>query len=186
MRIFNEYKIKELSGNEIDLSLGKLTPDKIVKEHHEAVGAKTIEQQVKDLKTKGVMLEQSNGRWYIILKQYENGGKEVQEVKDIEAKDAYDEYEDIQVYIPYTPTELQKIKLDSLREQRDVECFPVINRGQFWYDTLTNKQKLELSVWYQDWLNVTDTMIVPTKPNWLDNTSIKPQKETSQSSAQTT
>jgi hypothetical protein len=33
---------------------------------------------------------------------------------------------------------------------------------------LTDTQKQELQVWYQAWLNVTDTLIEPVKPAWLN------------------
>ena len=53
------------------------------------------------------------------------------------------------------------------RKRREVECFPVINRGQLWYDTLTEGQKSELSAWYQAWLDGTNTQTIPEKPEWL-------------------
>lgn len=63
--------------------------------------------------------------------------------------------------------ELEKSKLYELRDAREQECFSVINRGGLWYDTLTDEQKEELKVWYKAWLDVTETKIVPEKPNWL-------------------
>ena len=35
----------------------------------------------------------------------------------------------------------QEEKLLGLRQKREQECFSIINRGQFWYDTLTRNQK---------------------------------------------
>lgn len=64
------------------------------------------------------------------------------------------------------PTEEDELNL--LRLQREEECFPYINRGELWYDNLTQEQRIELSVWYQAWLDVTETKIIPTKPSWLD------------------
>ena len=58
-------------------------------------------------------------------------------------------------------------KFDELRRRREVECFSIINRGQLWYNTLTEEQMVELKEWYIAWLNVTDTLIIPNKPNWL-------------------
>ena len=58
-------------------------------------------------------------------------------------------------------------ELEDLRRRREAECFSIINRGQLWYDTLTEEQMLELKEWYIAWLNVTDTLEVPNKPNWL-------------------
>ena len=58
-------------------------------------------------------------------------------------------------------------KFDDLRRRREAECFPIINRGQLWYDTLTEEQKVELKEWYIAWLDVTDTLVVPNKPDWI-------------------
>lgn len=57
--------------------------------------------------------------------------------------------------------------LNELRIEREVQCFQVINRGQLWYDNLTDTQKQELKVWYNAWLDVTETKVIPTKPKWL-------------------
>lgn len=54
-----------------------------------------------------------------------------------------------------------------LRTLRRVICFPVVNRGKVWYDLLTIEQEAELKQWYSDWLNVTDTLVIPKKPKWL-------------------
>lgn len=56
---------------------------------------------------------------------------------------------------------------DDLRKRRETECFSIINRGQLWYDTLSEKQRTELQVWYQGWLHITDTLTVPDRPSWL-------------------
>lgn len=58
-------------------------------------------------------------------------------------------------------------ELDKLRLQRDRECFSVINRGQLWYDRLTEEQSVELKNWYQAWLDATTTRVVPKKTAWL-------------------
>lgn len=57
--------------------------------------------------------------------------------------------------------------LYELRRQRETECFAVINRGSLWYDRLTYVQRAELADWYQAWLDVTETKIIPEKPYWL-------------------
>lgn len=59
-------------------------------------------------------------------------------------------------------------KKESLRHQRQLECFSVINRGALWYDTLTISQKEELNIWYHQWLDVTETFEVPQEPIWLN------------------
>ena len=58
-------------------------------------------------------------------------------------------------------------KIEYIRDRRAKECFPVINRGEFWYDSLTPDQKVELKKWYLDWLDATETLIMPKKPEWL-------------------
>ena len=50
---------------------------------------------------------------------------------------------------------------------RATECFPIVNRGIVWYNTLTSEQKEELNNWYQAWLDVTETLEIPQKPTWL-------------------
>lgn len=54
-----------------------------------------------------------------------------------------------------------------IRHRREAECFPVINRGSLWYDSLTAEQKAELKTWYEAWLDAPETLVVPTKPNWI-------------------
>lgn len=61
----------------------------------------------------------------------------------------------------------EKLILDKLRNQRELECFPIVNRGQLWYDTLTAEQRTELQSFYRAWLDVTETKVIPTKPSWL-------------------
>ena len=65
------------------------------------------------------------------------------------------------------PAPTEEEVLDNLRALREEECFPIINRGQLWYNTLTTEQIEELNDWYQAWLDVTETKTVPEKPNWL-------------------
>lgn len=57
--------------------------------------------------------------------------------------------------------------LNSYRQQREKDCFPIINRGELWYERLTDQQREELQFWYQAWLDVTKTHTVPAKPEWL-------------------
>lgn len=54
-----------------------------------------------------------------------------------------------------------------LREERERVCFSVVNRGQVWYNSLTDEQGYELAEWYVAWLNVTDTLEPPETPEWL-------------------
>lgn len=61
--------------------------------------------------------------------------------------------------------ELQNI--ETLRTLR-LECFEVVNRGTLWFERLSDEQKLELDEWYQAWLDVTETKVIPKKPEWLN------------------
>lgn len=54
-----------------------------------------------------------------------------------------------------------------LRQKREKSCFPYVNRGQLWYSRLSDAQKTELNTWYQAWLDVTETKVIPNKPEWL-------------------
>ena len=150
MRIFDETKTKEITDP--DLEKGYLQADKLLIAHHDA------QEEVQEQKHEE------------LLHEYPNGGKEYMEVIDVPyqpAKEAWDEYEDIQVYISYTEEELEQIKADSLRKQRESECFPIVNRGALWYDKLTEQQRSELSVWYEAWLDAPATGEAPVLPAWI-------------------
>lgn len=56
-----------------------------------------------------------------------------------------------------------------LREQRKIKCFPVINRGKLWYDSLTDEQLLELKTWYKEWLDAPETLRYPITPKWIND-----------------
>ncbi len=57
---------------------------------------------------------------------------------------------------------------EELRKLREVECFSIVNRGKLWYDTLTFEQLEELKQWYKAWLNVTETLVIPITPKWVN------------------
>lgn len=148
MRIFNETKTIEIQEKDVDFNKYKLEQSQILKKHHEAI--EEVEEQFH----------------YETIKEYENGGKDIKKVIDVEyvaPREAYDEYEDILFLVPLTNDEI----LENLRSRREVECFPIINRGQLWYNNLTEAQVEELKIWYQSWLDVTETKIIPNKPNWV-------------------
>ncbi len=68
-------------------------------------------------------------------------------------------------------TRLAEIKAEeekeALRERRRRICFPVINRGELWYEGLSDTQRGELAVWYRAWLDVTERGTVPDTPSWI-------------------
>ena len=58
---------------------------------------------------------------------------------------------------------------ERFRQRREKECFSIVNRGQLWYNTLTDEQKAELTDWYFAWLDVTKTHKIPIPPAWLND-----------------
>lgn len=156
MKIYNQNKTEIIENP--DLTKGHLLNDKIISE---------ILPAQEEIKEQG---------HYSVVKEYDNGGKDVEWVIDVEGQKAREEqiiYEDIQIYIPFTEEQI----LNNLRARREQECFSYINRGVLWYNTLTTEQQQELNTWYQAWLNVPQVYletkptdietIIPSKPIWL-------------------
>ena len=56
---------------------------------------------------------------------------------------------------------------EQLRERRELECFPYVNRSNIWFLRLSREQRIELTDWYDKWLQVTETLVAPDKPEWL-------------------
>ena len=170
-RVFNQDKTQELT--EYDLTLGKLVKDKLFVAHHEAVAAvaaQTVEEKAAAYQAEGQSVEQHDGKYFLVVAQYPNSGKDLEEIfptEAVPAQEAYDEYEDIYVYKPYTAEELVEQQRETLRARRAAECFPIVNRGALWYDKLTAEQKLELSVWYEKWLDAPQTLYAPVAPSWI-------------------
>ena len=93
---------------------------------------------------------------------------------EVEVSDAiYEQVNTVSFYSAwkYEKGQLSKIILSdnsTLQERRQKECFNVVdNRSPMWYKRLTAEQSKELDTWYQAWLDVTDTKVIPTKPSWL-------------------
>lgn len=78
-----------------------------------------------------------------------------------------EERDGIPVLVDYRSNAEEK-ELSQLRVRRASECFSVIDRSILWHNRLTEEQKTELNVWYQAWLDVTETKVVPEKPAWLE------------------
>jgi hypothetical protein len=86
----------------IDEAKGYLQKDSLFVCHHEAVEA--VREQ---------------GHWETI-KEYPNGGKDVEWVIDVpavEAKEAWDEYEDILRFVAYTAKELAEFQIAKLKQK---------------------------------------------------------------------
>ena len=107
MKIYDKDK-KNIIAN-ADLNKGYLKNDKIFVRHHEAIPA---------------IAGQGHRE---TIREYPNGSKDVQWVWDVEpvpAVAAYDEYEDIQVFIPYTDEDKQRLYkqriVEKIRRKYDV------------------------------------------------------------------
>lgn len=85
-----------------------------------------------------------------------------QTYKEIEFKNG-----GLQIVVKNNPHFVEQ-ELYILRNQREVECFSIINRGKLWYDSLDENQTIELNTWYQAWLDVTETRVIPIRPEWLE------------------
>lgn len=97
MRILDENNI-EIENP--DFSKGYVVEENIFVRHHEAIEAKL-----------------ETGR-YEIVKEYPNGGKDVEfviETPAVEAKEAWDEYETIKRFVPYTAEEIMHLRIGELK-----------------------------------------------------------------------
>ena len=75
----------------------------------------------------------------------------------------------------------KELELEQLRQQRQTDCFDIFNRNSYQVDDsrysegyrrlmmteLNEVQQAELKEWYEAWCDVTDTLVMPTKPEWL-------------------
>ena len=93
MKIYNQEKTQELQ--EYDRTKGYLQNDKLFVKHYNAVE------------------EQGH---YETIKEYENGGKDVEWVIDVAGVEEHDEFEDIQVFIPYTEQELIQKQIFEIKQ----------------------------------------------------------------------
>lgn len=90
--------------------------------------------------------------------------KENQTIKEIDQVNGERMFEVVEIEV------VVKTQIELLQEQRKKECFEVLeSKSKLWYDNLTEVQYNELNTWYNAWLNVTDTLVVPTKPTCLEN-----------------
>lgn len=90
MKIFNKEKTIELNESDCDLKLGELVTD-------------TLETFIPEQK------KQEEIKTYKVLREYENGGKDVEEIIEqpfLKYIPAHSKFEDILVYIPYTAEQL--------------------------------------------------------------------------------
>ena len=74
MKIYDETKTQELNEAEIDREKGYLKADKIKTAHHETVPAKTVEEQIVELKAQGKTILTVKDKHYEIFAAYVGGG----------------------------------------------------------------------------------------------------------------
>lgn len=118
-------RILDVDGKEVknpDLEKGYLTTETIVIAHYDAIEAKA-------------------GRSHIeVVREYENGGKDVVTVwdeKPTEAKAAYDETEEIHRYILYSADELEKIaKAKEEAENKEAKLNSLYNADMTFSDVV--------------------------------------------------
>lgn len=132
MRVFNEDKTQELF--EYDLSKGYLKEEKLFVAHHE---------EVKEVKQKS---------HYEVIKEYENGGKDVAEIIDVPYRPyqkAYDEYEDIYVYIHFTEKEQREI--DASDQEKVLRYMMFKSQQVSFLNDLPDEQAASIPLCYEPW-----------------------------------
>lgn len=135
MRVFNEDKTQELNLNELDFTKGYLKSDKLLITHHEAVEA---------------VKEQGH---YETIKEYPNGGKDVEWIVDVpavESREAYSEYEDISIYIQYTEKELANHEVANLKSKLAATDYQAIKYAE---GLITPEKYAEIKERRQTWRN---------------------------------
>ena len=100
------------------------------------------------------------------------GGIEVAELKDLRHfQEHFQSYKVVEGNLIFDENKESEVEQEALKQElrarRESECFALINRSPLWYDSLSSIQHKELKEWYDAWLNVTETLVVPERPNWL-------------------
>lgn len=129
MKILDEY------NNEItspDLEKGYLEIETIVTAHHDAVKATPGKSHIE------------------VVKEYDNGGKDVVEVwdeKPTEAKDAYDETEEIQRYHLYIEEELKQRELEKEEAKaKEKKLESLYSSSMSVEEIVTAKEQMDVSI----------------------------------------
>ena len=160
MKIYNEYRTKELNEKDIDFEKGYLRADKILIARHEAVSfqrGRSAKEIAEELKAQGIGIEIGyDGKPYRIIKDSEKYGREVEAIEDepdTPAKGAWNEEEEIQVYILYTEEELEEHRLSALRSRRA----PLLEAFDKWEKAvLRGRESDDIAVmeWYKRMLDL--------------------------------
>lgn len=128
-------RILDNDNNEVtspDLEKGYLKAETIVIKHHDAVEAKQGKSHIE------------------IVKEYDNGGKDVITVwdeKPTEAKEAWDETEEIQRYILYSADELEKIaKAKEEAENKEKKLESLYSSSMSAEEIVAAKEQMDSSI----------------------------------------
>ncbi len=146
MIIYDQIKTRVLENP--DLQMGRLVPDKLL------VRVVPEQKEVKET------------FHYKVVKEYANGGREVQKVIDnpyVPNVKEHAEYKDIMVFVPYTAEEILQNKKTELRQWRQ-QCFEIIDRAT-WFASLTEQEKLQVINFRKQLLDITITLTKPVVPN---------------------
>lgn len=178
MKVYNKDKTEQLYS--YDLTKGSLIADKIlisILPKIEYKPGKSVLEKVKDYQTQNIEIINIRGQYYKVDKSFSSGGKSVTLITpDLEVLEQPEKevYEDIYVFIPFTDNELLERQKEELRKQRETDCYYYINRNYIisgksvsWYDTLTTEQQKIVDAWVQAWRDVTTTLTVPQKPEFI-------------------
>lgn len=133
MRVFNYLKTLEIT--KYDLNLGYLKPDV--------------------LKYTVTYVNNGNGT-FTITKTYETGNVEVETIKAVDYYAAPNGHERIQIYVPYTETELYEISKAKLREKRK----PLLEAFDKWEKAVLRGREADSSSvmsWYKSLLNLEES-----------------------------
>ena len=145
MKIYDITKTKIL--NDYDLEKGYLKEDTIT----------NYIPETKEIKEQG---------YYKTIKEYPNGGKDVEwvtTVKGVEYQPAREEVEDIYVFVPYTEKELLENKKLLLREKREplLRAFDVYKSNvNYGVEIESEKQRNIIINWYKEIINLNENYIV--------------------------
>lgn len=120
MKIYNQAKTEAMETYDPDR--GYLREDVRIIVHHDAVPErvhKTTMQAAEELIEAGENVTRADGKFFRVVKEYPNGGRDVEEIKAVvaPAEEAWDETEKILVYIPYTELELAEREIAMLKER---------------------------------------------------------------------
>ena len=134
MKIYNHNKTEILT--EYDLEKGYLKDD-------------TLETEIPEQ-------EAVEEKWhYEVVKEYPNGGKDIEKVIDVESKPyiaAHTETEEIQVYIPYTEEELERMtakrEIAELKAKLQETDYQAIKYAE---GVLSEKEYAETKAQRQEW-----------------------------------